>query len=90
MKNNSQEKGALRPTVNASNKRGLNDTESEKPQLISEDSSHQEGVMLWNNDETNWDSLCHSISSLSEGSIVNGLANFDQSAYTENAVLVER
>jgi hypothetical protein len=90
MKNNKNHQDALRNLDNASTKCDTYIPEPGKPELISKESSYQEGFMLWNNDETNWDCLSHNSDSISEGNIVNGLANFDQSAYNENAVLISR
>ena len=43
---------------NASTKRESNNNEYEGISQSSNESSHLNCIMLWNNDETTWDSIC--------------------------------
>ena len=52
-----------------------------------EESGHSECIMLWNNDETNWDSVKRFTQ---EGKIIDEPVNIDLTAYYENVVSIAR
>jgi len=62
--------------------------ESGKLYLVSAECTHLKCMVLWNNDEKSWDCPCHGSRFTYEGKVINGPANFDLPAYSENAVLI--
>lgn len=63
--------------------------ESGKLFLVSAECVHLKCMVHWNNDEKSWDCPCHGSRFTYEGKVINGPANFDLPAYTEDAVLME-
>lgn len=64
--------------------------ESGKLHLVSAECTHLKCMVLWNNDEKSWDCPCHGSRFTYEGKVINGPANFDLPAFSENTVLTER
>ena len=56
--------------------------------LVSAECTHLKCMVLWNNDEKSWDCPCHGSRFTYEGKVINGPANFDLPAYSENTVLI--
>ena len=56
--------------------------------IVSAECTHLKCMVLWNNDEKSWDCPCHGSRFTYEGKVINGPANFDLPAYSENAVLM--
>lgn len=60
--------------------------ESGKLHLVSAECSHLKCMVLWNNDEKSWDCPCHGSRFTYDGKVMNGPANFDLPAFSENTV----
>jgi Rieske Fe-S protein len=54
--------------------------------IVSAECTHLKCTLAWNRDELSWDCPCHGSRFTYEGKVINGPANSDLSAYSENAV----
>lgn len=58
--------------------------------IVSAECTHLKCTLAWNRDELSWDCPCHGSRFTYEGKVINGPANFDLPAYSENNVLMKR
>ena len=57
--------------------------------IVSAECTHLQCTLAWNCDEFRWDCPCNGSRFTYEGKVINGPANFDLLAYSENAILIE-
>jgi glycine/D-amino acid oxidase-like deaminating enzyme/nitrite reductase/ring-hydroxylating ferredoxin subunit len=60
-----------------------------KLHMVSAECTHLKCMVLWNNDEKSWDCPCHGSRFTYEGKVINGPANFDLPAFSEETASKE-
>ena len=58
--------------------------------IVSAECTHVKCTLAWNHDELSWDCPCHGSRFTYEGKVINGPANIDLPAYSENAELIKQ
>src|ERR1035437_1341116 len=58
--------------------------------IVSAECTHVKCTLAWNHDELSWDCPCHGSRFTYEGKVINGPANIDLPAYSENNVMMKR